>query len=106
LFAVPWHNKIIIGTTDTPVNTITAEPKALEEEIAFVLNHFNKYCTTTIQRSDVKAVFAGLRPLVKIKDSKNTSVLSRDHTIIISPSGLINITGGKWTTYRKMAEEW
>ena len=105
LFAVPWHNKIVIGTTDTPVEHTSAEPKPLEEEIYFVLKHINRYLKENIQLNDVKSMFAGLRPLVKMKGVKKTSLLNRDHTIIVSPSGLISITGGKWTTYRKMAED-
>lgn len=105
LFAVPWHNKVVLGTTDTPVETAVIEPKPLEEEINFILKHINRYCTTTILRSDVKSVFVGLRPLVKIKGSQRTALLSRDHTLLVSPTGLVTITGGKWTTYRKMAED-
>jgi glycerol-3-phosphate dehydrogenase len=108
LFAVPWHNKIIIGTTDTPINEHTAkslsEPVAFEEEIDFILNQIGKYLTHTPTRKNIKSVFAGLRPLVK-GDSKKTAELSRDHLIMVSDSGLITITGGKWTTYRHMAED-
>ncbi len=105
LFAVPWHQKIVLGTTDTPVDSVVIEPKPLEEEIVFILKHINRYCTTNIQRSDVKSVYVGLRPLVKTNAAKQTALLSRDHTLVVSPSGLITITGGKWTTYRKMAED-
>lgn len=105
LFAIPWQNKVLVGTTDTPVNTLSEEPLAMEEEINFLIRHFNRYHQTTIQRSDVLSVFAGLRPLVKRKDVKNTASLSRDHTLIIAPSKLLTITGGKWTTWRKMAED-
>jgi glycerol-3-phosphate dehydrogenase len=104
LFAVPWHNKIVLGTTDTPVEKISAEPIPLQEEIEFILTHIGRYLTKDPQLSDVKSMFAGLRPLVKGK-SKKTAALSRDHLITLSDSGLITITGGKWTTYRKMAEE-
>jgi len=108
LFAVPWHNKIIVGTTDTPVETGRAlslqEPIAMEEEIKFVLHHIQKYLAKDPNRSDIKSVFAGLRPLVKAH-SKTTAALSRDHHIVVSDSELITITGGKWTTYRKMAED-
>jgi glycerol-3-phosphate dehydrogenase len=104
LFAVPWHNKIIVGTTDTPVNHASPEPVALNEEIDFVIHHIQKYLTRDPDRSDLRSVFAGLRPLVK-GQSKNTAALSRDHHIAISDSELITITGGKWTTYRKMAED-
>jgi glycerol-3-phosphate dehydrogenase len=105
LFAVPWHNKVVLGTTDTPVDDISFEPKPLEEEIEFVLHHANRYLSHDIQRSDVSSTFAGLRPLVKQKGAKNTALISRDHTIIVSKANLVTITGGKWTTYRKMAED-
>jgi glycerol-3-phosphate dehydrogenase len=104
LFAVPWHNKIIVGTTDTPINQPSSEPVALDEEIDFILHHIQKYLTKDPVRSDIRSVFAGLRPLVK-GNSKTTAALSRDHHITISDSELITITGGKWTTYRKMAED-
>lgn len=104
LFAVPWHGKIVLGTTDTPVDTISAEPVPLPEEIDFILKHIGRYLTKDPQLSDVKSMFAGLRPLVKGK-SKITSALSRDHLITISESDMITVTGGKWTTYRKMAED-
>jgi glycerol-3-phosphate dehydrogenase len=105
LFAVPWHNYVIVGTTDTAVNKIDIEPLPLQEEVNFILQNLNQYLSGDIKSSDVKSVFVGLRPLVKRKGAKNTSLLARDHTIIISDSKLITITGGKWTTYRKMAEE-
>lgn len=108
LFAVPWHNKIVLGTTDTPVKTkdpaSLLEPIPGKEEIDFILNHIGRYLTKDPQRSDVKSMFAGLRPLVK-GSRKKTAALSRDHLITIPDSGLITITGGKWTTYRKMAED-
>lgn len=105
LFAVPWHGEVVIGTTDTPVENIRAEPEPLEEEIAFLLRHINRYTKSVIGRNDVNAVFAGLRPLVSVPNQHQTSVLSRDHTLMVSASGLVSITGGKWTTYRKMAED-
>lgn len=104
LFAVPWHDKIVLGTTDTPVDTISSEPVPLEEEVNFVLKHIGRYLTRDPQLSDVRSMFAGLRPLVKSKN-KRTAALSRDHLITIADSGLMTITGGKWTTYRKMAED-
>jgi len=104
LFAVPWHNRIIVGTTDTPVKQISAEPKALPEEIDFLLEHTSRYLTKDPTHKDIKSIFAGLRPLVKA-NTRKTAEISRDHTIIISDSGLISILGGKWTTYRKMAED-
>ena len=104
LFAVPWHNRIIVGTTDTPVSGTSEEPVALEKEIDFVLHHINRYLTKDPIRDDILSQFAGLRPLVK-GNTKNTAALSRDHHISISDSELISITGGKWTTYRRMAED-
>lgn len=104
LFAVPWHNKIIVGTTDTPVNHTSEEPVALSEEIEFIMHHIKKYLSKDPSYSDIKSVFAGLRPLVK-GSTKITAALSRDHHISVSDSELITITGGKWTTYRKMAED-
>jgi glycerol-3-phosphate dehydrogenase len=104
LFAVPWHHKIIIGTTDTPVNTIEEEPRALQDELDFVISHAARYLTKDPTMADIKSIFTGLRPLVK-STAKKTAEISRDHTITVSDSGLINILGGKWTTYRKMAED-
>jgi glycerol-3-phosphate dehydrogenase len=105
LFAVPWHDKVIVGTTDTPVAEASLEPRALDEEIEFILKHAAKYMTKDPTPEDVQSVFAGLRPLVKAGDSKSTAAISRDHFLVISESGLVTITGGKWTTYRKMAED-
>ncbi len=105
LFATPWHDKVIVGTTDTPVDSISLEPRAMEEELEFLLSHASRYLTKDPTPSDVLSVFAGLRPLVKDKESGNTSSISRDHTIYISSSGLVTVAGGKWTTYRKMAED-
>lgn len=104
LFAVPWYNKIIVGTTDTPVTAPVEEPVADEKDIRFVLTHISRYLSKDPEYSDIRSVFAGLRPLVK-GNSINTAGLSRDHLITISESELITITGGKWTTYRKMAED-
>ncbi|MDB5278876.1 MAG: FAD-dependent oxidoreductase [Ferruginibacter sp.] len=103
LFAVPWHDKVLLGTTDTPVKEITTEPKALQEEVDFIIKHCNRYLSTQIGHGDIKAVYAGLRPLIKVKGQKSTAILPRDHTTIVSKSGLVTITGGKWTTYRTMA---
>ncbi|MDZ4793493.1 MAG: glycerol-3-phosphate dehydrogenase/oxidase [Bacteroidota bacterium] len=104
LFAVPWHNKIVLGTTDTPVSDISTEPIPQQEEIEFILKHIGRYLTKDPQLCDIKSMFAGLRPLVKNK-AKKTAALSRDHLITVAESGLITISGGKWTTYRKMAED-
>ncbi len=104
LFAVPWHDKIVLGTTDTPVSQISPEPSPLKEEINFILQHIGRYLNKDPQQKDIKSMFAGLRPLVSAK-GKKTAALSRDHLISVGHSGLITITGGKWTTCRKMAED-
>lgn len=104
LFAVPWHNKIVLGTTDTPINEITAEPIPQKEEIEFILKHIGRYLSKDPQLSDVKSMFAGIRPLIKAS-SKKTAALSREHHISVANSGMITIAGGKWTTYRKMAKD-
>ena len=105
LFAVPWHDHVVVGTTDVSVDTVSLEPVPQAEEIDFILTNAAKYLNKTPTRRDVLSVYAGLRPLVKVGDSKNTAALSRDHTILISTAGLLTIAGGKWTTYRKMAED-
>jgi glycerol-3-phosphate dehydrogenase len=106
LFAVPWHGKLLIGTTDTPLDEHSLEPRALDSEVDFVLRNADKYLSKTITRDDVLSVFAGLRPLAApTEESASTKEISRSHKLIVSPSGLITITGGKWTTYRKMAED-
>lgn len=105
LFAVPWHDVVVVGTTDTPLKGHSCEPRALREERDFVMEHARRYLAKDPTDSDVLSIFAGLRPLVKAGDASNTAALSRDHTIVVGESGLITITGGKWTTYRKMAED-
>jgi glycerol-3-phosphate dehydrogenase len=106
LFAIPWYQNVIVGTTDTPLQTHSLEPRALETEIDFVLNTAGKYLSKTPSRSDVLSVFAGLRPLAASDDSnEKTKEISRSHKVIISKSGLVSVIGGKWTTYRKMAED-
>jgi glycerol-3-phosphate dehydrogenase len=106
LFAIPWHDRTLVGTTDTPLDAHQLEPKALEEEIRFILDTAAHYLTRIPTRSDVLSVFAGLRPLAAPQqDQQKTKEISRSHKLIVSDSGLITITGGKWTTYRQMAEE-
>ena len=105
LFAVPWHDHVVIGTTDLAADDIALEPIATDEEIDFILTSIAKYLHKPPRRSDVLSVYAGLRPLVKVGDARSTAALSRDHTILISNSGLLTIAGGKWTTYRKMAQD-
>ena len=106
LFVVPWHNKLVMGTTDTPLDKHSLEPVALEAEIDFILNTAAKYLAKTPARKDILSVFAGLRPLAAPQgDSSQTKEISRSHKIIVSESGLISVIGGKWTTYRRMAED-
>jgi glycerol-3-phosphate dehydrogenase len=104
LFVIPWHGHALAGTTDTPVDAPSAEPHALESEIEFILATAGRYLSRPPSRADVLSVFAGLRPLVRGAGGK-TSALSRDHVIHVDDSGLLTITGGKWTTYRHMAED-
>jgi glycerol-3-phosphate dehydrogenase len=103
LFVIPWHGHAVAGTTETPIDAPSLEPRPFEEEIEFILDTAGRYLTRPPARSDVLSVYVGLRPLVK-GDGK-TSALSRDHIIHVDPSGLLTITGGKWTTYRHMAED-
>lgn len=106
LFLVPWHDKVVVGTTDTLLDSHSLEPTALQSEIDFVINTANRYLTKEIQKQDVLSIFAGLRPLAAPQGkSEKTKEISRSHKIIFSSSGLVSITGGKWTTYRKMAED-
>ena len=104
-FAIPWRNRTLIGTTETPVAQAVVEPRPLRDEIEFLLAHAARQLARKPGAADVLSVFAGLRPLVKAAAGKSTSALSRSHRVVISPSGLVSITGGKWTTYRQMAED-
>jgi glycerol-3-phosphate dehydrogenase len=105
MFAIPWHGHTLVGTTDTPIPAATLEPVAMEQEIEFILNTASLYLAKKPTRGDVLSVFAGVRPLVRSSSIGNTAALSRDHTIHIEKSGLVTIAGGKWTTYRRMAED-
>ena len=105
MFAIPWHNRVLVGTTDTPVSAPTLEPKPLASEVDFLIEHTAHYLAKAPMRADIKSAFAGLRPLVKSGRTQNTALVPRDHTIAVSRSGMITVTGGKWTTYRHMAEE-
>lgn len=105
LFAIPWHNRVLVGTTDTPIDEVSLEPRPLQEEIDFLLEHAVRYLSKDPTPADVLSVFVGIRPLVNLGDAENTAAMSREHSVVISRSGLISIAGGKWTTYRKMAEE-
>ena len=106
LFAVPWHDHVVLGTTDTPIDHADEEPKALKEEIEFILSNASQYMTKKPKLKDVKSVFAGLRPLAAQQGNSNqTKEVSRHHKVNVSTSGLISVLGGKWTTYRKMGED-
>jgi len=105
LFAIPWHGRVVVGTTDTEVEEPSLEPRPLPEEVDFILEHAARYLTRDPTRADVLSCFAELRPLVAAGDAEDTAALSREHTIRVSRSGLLTIAGGKWTTYRRMAED-
>lgn len=105
LFAIPWKEHVLIGTTDTPVKTPSLEPLAKEEEITFLLSHISRYLTKKPEINDVLSIFAGIRPLINDLNAKSTASLSRDYKIEVSQSNLLTVAGGKWTTYRKMAED-
>ncbi len=107
LFAVPWLGKVILGTTDTPRHDLAREPDPFKEELDFILTESARYLRRAPARSDIRSIWVGLRPLVKPQDDDgdNTKGLSREHTVLVSRSGLVTVTGGKWTTYRAMAED-
>jgi glycerol-3-phosphate dehydrogenase len=105
LFAVPWHGRVVVGTTDLAVDAPSLEPRPLDEEVDFILTNAARYMSKPPTRSDVLSAFAGLRPLVAAGDGDETSKLARDHVVMVSDSGLVTVTGGKWTTYRKMAQD-
>ena len=105
MFAIPWHGHAVVGTTDTPISEPSLEPRPLAGEIEFILETASGYLARRPTRADILSVFTGIRPLVKNGGNSNTATLSRDHTIVISKSGLLTIAGGKWTTYRRMAED-
>jgi glycerol-3-phosphate dehydrogenase len=105
LFAIPWHGRALIGTTDTTVSRTELEPRPFDHEIDFLLEHAARYLHKDPCRADVLSAFAGLRPLVKASEGMSTAMVPRDHCVLVSKSGLVTVTGGKWTTYRKMAED-
>ncbi len=105
MFAIPWHGHTLVGTTDTPIARPVLEPVAMEQEVDFLLATASRYLARKPSRADVRSVFAGIRPLVRGSGGEKTSALARDHVVHIDKSGLITICGGKWTTYRKMAED-
>ncbi|GEM45959.1 glycerol-3-phosphate dehydrogenase/oxidase [Deinococcus cellulosilyticus] len=105
LFGVPWHGKVVVGTTDTAVPDVSLEPHALPQEVDFILKTARRYLGKQPSETDIRSIFVGLRPLVKAEGASSTAALSRDHTIRVSQSNLITITGGKWTTYRRMGQD-
>ncbi|MDH4052641.1 MAG: glycerol-3-phosphate dehydrogenase/oxidase [Rubrivivax sp.] len=107
LFAVPWLGKTVLGTTDTPRDQVQYEPSPLREEVAFILGESARYLARAPQRRDVRSVWVGMRPLVRpsAEDTTDSKSISREHTVRVGRSGLVTVTGGKWTTYRAMAED-
>jgi glycerol-3-phosphate dehydrogenase len=105
MFAIPWHGHTLIGTTDTPLESATEEPEPFQHEIDFVLETAGQYLSRPPAKDDILSAWAGIRPLVKAAGASTTASLSRDHSIHIDPNGLLTIAGGKWTTYRHMAED-
>ncbi|MFM9025148.1 MAG: glycerol-3-phosphate dehydrogenase/oxidase, partial [Planctomycetaceae bacterium] len=106
LFAVPWEGRVILGTTDAPRSDLPAEPRPLAAEVEFILAEAARYLARPPTRADVTSAWAGLRPLVKpAAGPADTKRVSREHAIVVSPHGLVTVTGGKWTTYRAMAED-
>ncbi|MGW8180568.1 MAG: glycerol-3-phosphate dehydrogenase/oxidase, partial [bacterium] len=105
LFAIPWHNRVLAGTTDVPILHIELDPKPANEEIDFILNHLGRYLAKKPGRSDILSSFAGIRPLIKGSETRTTAAISRDHRVIVSSSGMVSVLGGKWTTFRAMAED-
>jgi glycerol-3-phosphate dehydrogenase len=106
MFAIPWHDHTVVGTTDTPIDGPSYDPPPFEQEIEFILDTATRYLSRPPKRSDILSVYTGIRPLVKAgAGASKTSALSRDHTIHVDQSGLLTIVGGKWTTYRHMAED-
>ncbi len=107
LFAIPWGDRVLVGTTDTSVANLPFEPRPLRMEIDFLLEHLGRYVSKSPLRSDIKSMFAGLRPLLSRpgQEGTSTALLSREHAVVVSQSGLVTVTGGKWTTYRPMAKE-
>nr|WP_218280518.1 FAD-dependent oxidoreductase [Verrucomicrobium spinosum] len=105
MFAIPWHGHTLVGTTDTAIDHAPLEPVPMDQEIEFMLATAALYLDKKPTRADILSAFAGIRPLAKVGDGKNTASLSRDHTIHIDQSGLLSIAGGKWTTYRNMAQD-
>ena len=105
LFAIPWHGATLVGTTDEPVDRVSDEPRAKASERDFLLDHITRYLHRTPTAAEILSVWSGQRPLVRNEDVSETAAISREHTILVSKSKLVTILGGKWTTYRRMAED-
>lgn len=105
LFVIPWHGRTLVGTTDTDVKTVELEPRASDEDIGFILRNAGRYLAREPKREDILSVFAGLRPLARPQQGTESKKVSREHSIEVAQSGLVTVTGGKWTTYRRMADE-
>jgi glycerol-3-phosphate dehydrogenase len=103
IFTIPWHDRVVVGTTDTPMTVRAIEPRALREEIAYLTEYVGRYLDRRPLPADILSTFAGLRPLLRGHPGSRTSKLSREHAVVVAQSGLVTITGGKWTTYRRMA---
>ncbi len=105
LFAIPWHDRVVVGTTDNPVPRPAYEPHAMREERDFLVTNIERFLGSKPKAADVRSMWSGQRPLVRQPDKSSTAAISRDHTILISASRLVTITGGKWTTYRRMGQD-
>lgn len=105
MFSIPWLGRLVVGTTDTPIAQSSLEPAAMAEEVDLILRSSEPYFQTKLRRDDVRSVFTGIRPLVRASSNAATAALARDHVIRVEKSGMLTICGGKWTTYRGMAEE-
>lgn len=105
LFAIPWHGAVVVGTTDEPVNAPSAEPRPLEKERSFLLQHVAHYFGRRPTASEILSMWSGLRPLVRKQGAKSTAALSREHEVLVSPTRLVTVVGGKWTTYRRMGQD-
>jgi glycerol-3-phosphate dehydrogenase len=105
LFAIPWHDRVVVGTTDDPVPQADYEPRAMPDERRFIIDHVERFLGRRPKATEILSMWSGQRPLVKKSDASSTAAISRDHTVLISKSKLVTITGGKWTTYRKMGED-
>src|SRR5258707_5451293 len=104
LFAIPWHGVTLVGTTDEAVDDTSIEPRSMQSERSFLFEHIERYFGRRPKTEEILSVWSGLRPLVR-KGNGKTSKLSRDHTILVSKSGIVTVTGGKWTTYRRRGQD-